>query len=89
MEVSWRLIVMDQILKWTCSWLANIFSKLLEIELKLDSGLYFVGSFLERYIFLSSALTWPFHKFEGNVLVSIEMLIMSVMGVINMSRKIF
>ena len=33
--------------------------------------------------FLSSGLAWASLKFWGNVLVSIEMLIMSVMGVIN------
>ena len=39
--------------------------------------------------FFSSGLTWPSLTFWGNVLVSIEMLIMSVMGVINMSRQFF
>ena len=36
-----------------------------------------------------SGLTWASLKFWGNILVSIEMLIMSMMGVINMSRQFF
>ena len=45
--------------------------------------------FFRKICFLSSGLTWASLKFWGNVLVSIEMLIISVMGVINISRQFF
>ena len=59
------------------------FSKILEMKLKLDTGLWFFGWFLERDDFSSSGLTSASLKCWGNVPVFIEMLIMSVMGVIN------
>ena len=63
---------------------------ILELKLKLVTGLSFFNSFLGRDVFfLSSGLTWASLKFWGNVLVSIEMWFMSVMGVINMSRQLF
>ena len=46
-------------------------------------------TFLRRDVFFSSGLTWASLKFWGNVLVSIEVLIMTVMGVNNMSRQFF
>ena len=60
--------------KWNLSWI---------------QACNFFISFLGRDVFFSSGLTWASLKFWGNVLVYIEMVIMSVMGVINTSRQFF
>ena len=59
------------------------------MKFKLDTDLSFFCSFLGRDVSLSSGLTCSSLKFCGNALVSIKMLIISVMGVINISRQFF
>ena len=65
------------------------FSKILEMKLKLYTGLWFFSSFWGRDVFSSSDLTWAYLTFWGNVLVSIDMFIILVMGIIIISRQFF